>query len=107
MFDAGIAPDAAGASSYESKYLTFNTPVGTPTAAQCGRATFSDVHLSGETKDEAEAQRWLQSPEGKAFVSASSQAWGAAFRAAGATAAEAASAVQHTTAFYTADGTPE
>ena len=61
------------------------------------------LHLSGETKDEAGAQRWLQSPEGKAFVSASSDAWGAAFRAAGATAAEAASAVQHTTAFYTAE----
>ena len=41
--------DTAGSSNYESKYLTFNTPVATPVANQCGRATFSDVHLSGET----------------------------------------------------------
>ncbi len=61
-------------------------------------------HLSGWARDEAEVQRWLQAAGGKAFVSASSEAWGAAFRASGATAAEAASAVQHTTAFYTADG---
>jgi len=63
-----------------------------------------DLHLSGGKRDEAEVQRWLQAADGKAFISASSEAWGAAFQASGATAGEAASAVQHTTAFYTADG---
>jgi len=66
------------------------------------------MHLSGAKRDEAEIQRWLQAADGKAFVSASSEAWGAAYQASGATAAEATSAVQHTTAFYTADGsTPD
>jgi hypothetical protein len=29
------------------RYISFNTPVGVPTAPQCGRAVLSDVHLSG------------------------------------------------------------
>ena len=62
------------------------------------------VHLSGKVRDGAEVQRWLESAEGKGFASASSEAWGAAFVAGGGTAEEAASAVKHTTAFYT--GTP-
>jgi hypothetical protein len=33
------------------RYLSFNTPVGTPTAQQCGRAVYSDVHLSGVSDD--------------------------------------------------------
>jgi hypothetical protein len=39
--------DTPSATPYTSKYLSFNTPIGTPVAGQCGRATFSDVHLSG------------------------------------------------------------
>jgi hypothetical protein len=39
--------DDATSPAYSSKYLSFNTPVGAPAAGQCGRATFSDVHLSG------------------------------------------------------------
>jgi hypothetical protein len=31
--------------SYLTKYLTFNTPVGTPPAQQCGRAEFTEFHL--------------------------------------------------------------
>jgi uncharacterized protein YndB with AHSA1/START domain len=65
------------------------------------------VHLSGGVRDGAEVQRWLQSPDGRGFASASSEAWGAAYIAGGAEAAEAASAVRNTTAFYTgAPGTP-
>jgi hypothetical protein len=38
-----------GDAQYYSKYLSFNTPIGAPVTSQCGRATFSDVHLSGVT----------------------------------------------------------
>jgi hypothetical protein len=37
------AGDVTGA--YDAYYFSFNTPVGTNPATQCGRATFSDVHL--------------------------------------------------------------
>jgi hypothetical protein len=33
------------------RYLSFNAPVGLPTDKQCGRAVFSDVHLSGQSND--------------------------------------------------------
>jgi hypothetical protein len=33
------------------RYLSFNTPVGEPVASQCGRAVYSDVHLSGVSDD--------------------------------------------------------
>ena len=57
-----LAPKPAGCSANQSclstqwiynpgnmhpRYLSFNTPVGTPVAQQCGRAVYSDVHLSG------------------------------------------------------------
>jgi hypothetical protein len=35
------------ATPYESKYLSFNTPLQSSPASQCGRATFSDVHVAG------------------------------------------------------------
>jgi hypothetical protein len=34
-----------------SRYISFNTPVGEPAASQCGRAVFSDVHLSGTSNN--------------------------------------------------------
>jgi hypothetical protein len=33
------------------RYLSFNTPVGLPASSQCGRAMYSDVHLSGVSDD--------------------------------------------------------
>ncbi len=34
------------------RYLSFNTPVGQPVTSQCGRAVYSDVHLSGASNDQ-------------------------------------------------------
>ncbi len=36
---------AAGDAAYGTSYISFNTPIGTPTAKQCGRAVFSGVHV--------------------------------------------------------------
>ena len=33
-------------SAYSTAYLSFNAPVGVATTAQCGRAVFSDLHVS-------------------------------------------------------------
>ncbi len=37
--------------TYATMYMSFNTPVGQPPAMQCGRAVYSDVHLSGTSDD--------------------------------------------------------
>lgn len=59
------------------------------------------LHFRGESIDDPSA--WESSPEARAFSTQSSKAWGAAMEAAGATAAEAATAVQNTTQFYAPD----
>jgi len=35
--------------TYKTLYMSFNTPVNKPVVDQCGRAVFSDVHLSGSS----------------------------------------------------------
>ena len=41
--------DGATDPNYATMYMSFNSPVGHPPAMQCGRAVFSDVHLSGSS----------------------------------------------------------
>ena len=43
--------DTADAAQYATMYMSFNTPVTQPATMQCGRAVFSDVHLSGVSDD--------------------------------------------------------
>lgn len=59
------------------------------------------VHLRGEAVDPAAWIAWMKTPQAKEFLAQSCQAWGAVLLASGATAAEAAAAVEETTAFYT------
>ncbi len=58
------------------------------------------LYLSTGRDRPEDAAAWGMSPEGREFITASSQAWGAAFRLAGASETEAAAAVAETTAFY-------
>jgi uncharacterized protein YndB with AHSA1/START domain len=60
------------------------------------------LHLQGEAIEDPET--WAHTAEAKAFNTRSSEAWGAAFQAAGASAEEAATAVANTIAFYVPDG---
>ena len=46
IYNSDVASGAA-----TPTYVTFNAPVGQPAAMQCGRAVFSDVHLSGVSDD--------------------------------------------------------
>jgi uncharacterized protein YndB with AHSA1/START domain len=59
------------------------------------------LHLSGGSGGDPIA--WQLSDEGRAFNTRSSEAWGAAFEAAGADPAEVASMVANTTQFYAPD----
>lgn len=59
------------------------------------------MYLSKGTDRPEDPVAWTTSPDGREYVTRSSEAWGAAYRQAGASEAEAASAVAATTAFYT------
>jgi hypothetical protein len=55
---------------------------------------------------QAALEAWPTSPEGKAFVSGSSEGWAQASIAAGTDAAAAQAAAGRTTAFYTGESAP-
>jgi uncharacterized protein YndB with AHSA1/START domain len=56
------------------------------------------MHLDGESPEVLAV--WNETPEAKEWIALSSQAWGAAHEAAGATASQAAAARENTTNFY-------
>ena len=56
------------------------------------------LHLSGQAI--TDRQEWPRSPDGREFLTRSSQAWAEAHEASGAAAAEAEAAGRRTTAFY-------
>jgi uncharacterized protein YndB with AHSA1/START domain len=58
------------------------------------------LHLTGREIPESEREAWAMSAEGRDFITRSSHEWGDANEAAGATAAEAATARDNTTRFY-------
>ena len=61
------------------------------------------LHLAGAEASIEDKTTWHTTPDGKEFITGSSQAWGAANVAAGASQAEADAAVVSTTAFYTGE----
>jgi uncharacterized protein YndB with AHSA1/START domain len=62
------------------------------------------LHLAGGSIDDSEA--WQVSAEGREFYTRSSEAWGEAYRASGASPEAVATAVANSTAFYAPDPTP-
>ena len=46
--------------TYKTLYMSFNTPVNKPVVDQCGRAVFSDVHLSGSSYSTYTSQSFPQ-----------------------------------------------
>jgi uncharacterized protein YndB with AHSA1/START domain len=59
------------------------------------------LHFSGESLSTEDREAWPTTTEGSQFITLSSQAWGEAFRASGASQAEVDAAVRNTTQFYT------
>jgi hypothetical protein len=60
------AANAAGDTKYGTEYLTFNAPENASVMQQCGRAVFSDVHLSGTTNNQTFPAECLGLPPGYA-----------------------------------------
>jgi uncharacterized protein YndB with AHSA1/START domain len=61
------------------------------------------LHLTGAEASIEDKTTWHTTPDGKGFITGSSQAWGAANVAAGASQAEADAAVVNTIGFYTGE----
>jgi hypothetical protein len=51
IYNANSELNTASNSNYSSMYMSFNAPTTAAVAKQCGRAVFSDVHLSGSSDD--------------------------------------------------------
>ncbi len=51
IYNANSELKTATNSNYSSMYMSFNAPTTAAVAKQCGRAVFSDVHLSGSSDD--------------------------------------------------------
>jgi hypothetical protein len=62
IFNAQGSPPSPS-SAYASMYMSFNAPVGQPATMQCGRAVFSDVHLSGSSDDTMFPQECEDDPD--------------------------------------------
>ncbi len=61
------------------------------------------MHLARPDASKPDGAAWVASPEGRAFISGGSDAWGRAAAAAGTDPAEARAAAGRTTAFYTGE----
>ena len=61
------------------------------------------MHLARPDAPKADAAEWVASPEGRAFISGGSDAWGRAAAAAGTDPDAARAAASRTTAFYTGE----
>jgi hypothetical protein len=55
--------DTSGGNPYATMYMSFNAPVTAPSTMQCGRAVYSDVHLSGTSDDTVFPQECNDDPD--------------------------------------------
>jgi uncharacterized protein YndB with AHSA1/START domain len=65
-----------------------------------------NLHLAGVSLSKEERDAWPTTPEGRQFATGSSEAWGAAHRASGASQAEADAAAENTCKSYTGEENP-
>lgn len=102
-----LSPGADGQTDFELEHIAVVDPdmwsqfgPGAVGVGWDGAVLGLALHLRGATISPAEAEAWQKSPEARDFMTRCSEAWGVAYRAAGATADEAAAAVAGTTAAY-------